>query len=262
MTGGFTLGNVAWGLSLAFALTLLVVLLLRKAWRDTPLFLLYIIAVLLQGIALITIYRAFGYQSLTAWYVGWGSQALVIVLRATAVGELSRRMLIPYAGIWGFGKRILLGLGALILLLALIFGRESWNVAVLTADRALELTIAGVVAGLFVFARYYRLPYSTRDLRVALGFCLYSSFFVINDTILSRYLTELHPLWNFLGSVSYIASVALWIRAYVRQEVAVDTVDPLKVAGTYGQLSPELNLRLRLLNDQLSSMLDPRKERP
>jgi hypothetical protein len=94
------------------------------------------------------------------------------------------------------------------------------------------------------------------DRSLCLGFCLYSCFCVINDSIYDKWLLGYLNLWSFLGALTFLASLLLWLeaaRAY--SETAPAQVPVIVPKELYGKLSSELNIRLRLLNEHLNQLL-------
>ena len=84
------------------------------------------------------------------------------------------------------------------------------------------------------------------------GFFLYSCFRIVNDSILERWLHTYATLWNFFGTVTFLASLLLWIWA-LRLTQQQTTAEPeLLPEDHYRSLSPAINARLRGLNEQLS----------
>jgi len=88
------------------------------------------------------------------------------------------------------------------------------------------------------------------------GLCLYSSFYVINYSLLEKIVQEYGILWNFLGIFAFIASLLVWISAasrYAESEEAAPS--PAFSPELHAKLSSELNSRLYLLNRQLIQLL-------
>ena len=80
----------------------------------------------------------------------------------------------------------------------------------MAADRALELAIATVVVGAFLFARYYDVQVGAVEFSLALGFYFYSSFKVLNNAILEHYLHRYVAVWNALGMLVFLAALLVW----------------------------------------------------
>jgi hypothetical protein len=116
--------------------------------------------------------------------------------------------------------------------------------------------MATVIVTMLIFARYYRVPVNQLQRALAVGLCLYSSFYVINYSLLEKIVQQYAVLWNFLGIFAFIASLLVWISAVNRyaesQEVALP---PAISPELHGKLSSEVNSRLYLLNRQLIQLL-------
>jgi hypothetical protein len=134
---------------------------------------------------------------------------------------------------------------------------------VLAADRAVEFSLGSFIVGMFLFARYYRLAIANLERRLAVGFCLYSAFYVINDSLYENWRSSLGGLWNFLDILTFLASLLLWITAArsvteSREEEAQVALSP----EVYERLSQELSSRLQFLDDRLNSLLRSGDSRP
>lgn len=233
------------------AAVLLVLLVVRRNYRACPAFFVYILVNFVLGFLVFFIYRRWAFISVTAWRIGWGLQGIVICARALAVAELCRLLLARYRGIWALAWRLLLACAALVLLNSVIAASHSWTLAVPTADRGLELSIATVIVVLLLFARYYQLEASPLARSLAIGFCLYSCFSVLNDTILERLLYHYYLLWNLVGMLAFLLSLLVWTWAF-RHTVSQAPFGPALLSSSmYQQMSPHINVRLRELNERL-----------
>ncbi len=184
-------------------------------------------------------------------------QALVLCARALAVTEVCKHLLSRYRGVWALAWRVLLACAAIVLLYSGLAARHGWAFVLPKAERGLELAIAAVIVGVFLFVRYYGVEAERVDCSLAIGFCLYSCFSVLNNTILERFLDNYVALWNFLGMLAFLASLLLWswtLRKPQGEALPEETLLPL---GVYQSLAPQINLRLRSLNDQLCKIWKP-----
>jgi hypothetical protein len=138
----------------------------------------------------------------------------------------------------------------------LLLSKGQWQWLVMNGVRGLELAMAAVIVTMLLFARYYRIPVSPLQRALAVGLCLYSTFYVINYSILEKVLRQYAVLWNFLGLIAFIASLLVWIGA-VGQYPAVNEVTVPETIPTevYGMISSQVNARLVLLNRQLIQFL-------
>lgn len=257
------LRNVIWALTNLTEVVLLVYLIRRNFRHTHPAFFSYLLGVIVQAVLLLTTYSIAGFDSDPARNIGWSSQFVITCLRFLAVFEVAKCILSPYAGIWGLARRLLLGCALVVLIYTISFSSWDWRMIILSIQKSAELGIAAFIVALLLFARYYRLPIPDLYRSLAVGFGLYSCFVVINDTLLERYLLTYETSWGFLDMFTYLASLSVWI-------VAVRAYDPAKAAAKVAvsdpdrlaELRPELNLRLRLLNDQLQSLMDSGSRRP
>jgi len=138
----------------------------------------------------------------------------------------------------------------------LFLSKGQWQWLILNGIRGLELAMAAVIVTMLLFARYYRVPVNQLQRAFAVGLCLYSSFYVINYSVLERIVKEYVVLWNFLGLFAFIASLLVWLNAASRYEESEEVAVPQAIpADLYGKLSSEVNTRLLLLNRQLIQLL-------
>ncbi len=177
--------------------------------------------------------------------------------------ELIQKILARYAAIWAFARRILLLAGAGVFLFAAVSSRGAYQWVILDMVRGLELAIAVVIVTMFLFARYYRLPLHPLPRALAVGLCLYSSFYVLDYSLLQKAVQQYADDWNFLGIVAFLASLLVWVAAaarypYQAEEAQQKTLTP----EAYGRLSAQVNLRLYLLNRQLSQIQNSGDRRP
>jgi hypothetical protein len=255
MSAALILRNLCWALSMLLELVLLYFLVRRKVYRSHPAFFSYILIALLQSAVVATTYRVFGQTSAASYNIAWGSQVVVICARWLAITEIAKKALGQFSGIWAMVSRILFMLGMGVLVYALVSSRDQWTLAVLTADRAVEMCIASFIVGMFVFVKYYRVEMSQMDRMLAIGFCLYSCFFVINDSIYQAWIRTAGPLWNYLESVTYLATLLLWIGAVLRHsESRIAASAPPLTPEDYLELSGKLNSRLHVLNNRLDKL--------
>lgn len=253
--------QVLWGVNSAVGVVLLVLIVVRKNYRPYPAFSFYVLLNLALGVLALLMYRRWGISTMATMRIAWGMQAAVVCARAVAVAEVCRHVLARYRGIWALAWRVLLACAVLVLVYSSVAARHIWGLAVLAGDRGLELSIAAVVVGILFFARYYDVPVNATDRSLAVGFCLYSCFGVLNNTILERYLHNYGELWNVLGMLAFLASLLTWtwaLRSSQTEEVSEETLLPF---GVYQSVGPQINLRLRSLNERLSQFWKPEATR-
>ncbi|GAC1619118.1 MAG: hypothetical protein PVS2B2_02930 [Candidatus Acidiferrum sp.] len=254
--------NFLWTATIGMEAILLGLLIIRRHYRDFPFFSTYVLGVILQSAVLFFSYRRWGYGSHISVQVAWISQGVVILLRALVVAELCRRLVGPYRGIWALTWRILLACAAVVLSYSLLFSQFAVHLAIVNADRGLELTIATVVVVLFLFACYYGIAPDSRIHFLAVGLCLYSCIYVLNDTFLERWMDSFSIVWNYLGMVGFLVSMVLWLWGFRKQQTMEVFSAVLLPKEIYKSFSPQLNLQLRHLNDRLSLYWQVGEPRP
>lgn len=252
MTNIPALERFLWAITVLLAAALAAVVLWRKNYKAYPLFFTYVLALLMQAVVASESYRLWGYGSLIAYKVGWGTQIVVIMARALAVVEICRRILTAYPGIWALSQRIFLAMAALVLVYSWAVGGHSWQVAAITLDRGLELAMATSLLGLFFLIGYYQVPVEPTDRLLAIGFFLYSCVVVLNDTIAERWLTRYTTRWNLVETASFVVSLVLWNWALHRTQPRTAVESELPPENLYHLMSPAINARLKALNEQLS----------
>jgi len=247
--------RVVWLLSVSLQVIGLLVMTVRKQLREFNALYIYLIIGLAQTPLMFAVYSLAGYQSWTAFRVGWISQAVVVFARWVAVCQLCQVMLSQFRGIWGVTWRALLFFGLATLGVAVSLGGHDFVRIITTFDMGIELSIATVLAAFFAFARYYQIHvlHSLRSMGVA--FCLYSCFRALNDAILQKFLREYSNAWNLIDGVTYVATLALIVGAVYLLRDARQANVRLLSAAAYAAYMPAANARLLALNNRLSAVL-------
>lgn len=238
-----------WGISFFLNGALVFLIFHRRNHKVYPFFTTYVLLTFVQNIVLYESYRVWGFYSQASVRVAWGSQTLVTAARALAVAEVCYRVLAGYRGVWRLALRLLVGAAALVFFYSWAVSR-GWQ-AVLNLDRALELMMASVIVLLVVFARSYEMTLESPARELGIGLFLYSSFRVLNDSMWGRWLDHYTALWGLLGTLTFLASLIVWMWA-LRATLQANTAQPELLSGDlYRSLSPAINTRLRSLNEQL-----------
>jgi hypothetical protein len=254
--------QVCWDLSILLRALLLGVVLLRRNARSFPFFSIYLSANLLNALVVAASYRVWDSSSKVLYGVVWGSQLIVSCARALAVAEICRLLLAGYRGIWSLAWRVLLSCAALVLFYASLVSKHQWGFAILGVSRAVELAIAVVIVVLLVFLRHYHVVPEPTLRSLVIGFFFFSCFEVLNYTILEHWLKAYGSVWNFLEVLAYMACLLVWTWALRKSLPQLVLRPALLPAYVYRQLSPEINLRLRLLDERLSHFWRAEEPRP
>jgi hypothetical protein len=243
-----------WGLATVLTLFLLGQIVVSEQYRSHPLFTLYLIINLLQTAAGVIAYQKYGFVSPQTYWIVWTSQGIVAVARAVVVGEVCYQILAKFTGIWAMAVRILSlsAFGALIL--ALYFGRRGYDVGIFALEIALEASMATLIAGLFLFVQYYRVPLTRSTGLLAFGLGLLSCSKILNDVVFERFLKITGSSWNYVSSAAFLGILAVWIWA-LRELVPATTPDPkITTSQVYANMMPSVNRQLAQLNEQLTQL--------
>ena len=263
MSAPLTLRNVFWAATSLGEVVLIFYLIHRRLVRSHLWLSLYFCCTVIQSALGVITYSLLDFGSAATRDIIWSSQAVVITMRFSAVCEMARRILARYVGIWALAQRVLLIVAAGVLFYAAVFSEKRLSLMILTVDRGAELAIASFIVGLLLFARYYLLEIDPLDRALAIGFGLYSCFYVINDSLLEKWMEPYVGFWGFMDVITFLASLLIWIQAVRAYAPALEFVTFRSTSSDrYGALSAEVNVRLRLLNDQLAQLLRSESTRP
>jgi hypothetical protein len=265
MTEPILLRNIAWTITTGVELLLLVLIIRRKFYRSHPLFSIYVLCAIIQSLLAVVVYMQWGFFSETAWRWIWASQGAVVFFRALAVWEATRRLLSAYTGVWALASKLLLAVGIAICTMCIFYSHRNLYDGVMDADRGVELSISAVIVSVFLFLRYYGLEARSPDRQLALGFCLYSSFFVVNFSLFERYIQAYVNFWNFLDILTFLATLFIWTKTVRGYSIATDTQPVMTESDVtkdaYNSASPELNRKLASLNQRLNRLSGLRGKR-
>lgn len=252
--------KVLWGVTFFLNAGLIALLVYRKNYRVLPFFFLYVFLNFLEAIVLFGTYQAWGFFSRKGFQIAWSAQGLVSLARAGAVAEICYLVLAKFRGVWRLAWRLLSAAAALLVALyTAATARGSWQFAIVNLDRGLELLIATVIVLLFAFVRYYEVDVQSSIRTLAIGFFLYSDFRVLNDSILEQLWRTYTPLWNRLGTLTFLASLLLWGWALSHKLEQTALEPPLLPEEHYHSLSLAINSHLKNLNERLGHFWDARR---
>lgn len=256
-----TFERLPWAITLFLKAGLVFWLFYRKNHRAYPLFFAYTLLNLIQSVVLFESYRIWGFYSRVAIEIAWGTQGLVSVTRALAVAEICHRILEKYRGVWQLAWHLLAVVAAAISMYSLAVAKGNWEYGILILDRGLELAIATVIVLLFLFARYYEVEVEAVVRTLAIGFFLYSCFRVLNDTVLESWLHRYIRVWNQLDMLAFLASLLVWSWALRGAQTRTAYEPAMLSPGMYHRMAPEINSRLKSLNENLGHIGYARRKR-
>src|SRR5262249_28807161 len=137
-----------------------------------------------------------------------------------------------------------------------------WTLIVVSRGFHLTFTVATISCLLLI--RFYEIPVHHVYKALLSGFCLFSCGMIVADTLVPLLVAHRNAryteIWNSLGLAVFVIVQVLWAVA-LRQPVAVPH-NRAVLPATYARFSPEINLRLRALNDLLCKLWRVEAPRP
>jgi hypothetical protein len=254
-----------WAFSIAAQVAVCATLFFRGHFRKLPVFTAYIAVNICQAGFLYVVYTHFGFSSHTAEVLAWWSEASTLILRSLATAEVLRLALNPYQGIWGLGWRVLaVAFGVVLPYAAIEAGSNvAWVIAL--ADRGFNLAFAVAFVGCLLLVRHYSIPVYPAYKALLGGFCFYSCTVVLASiaaqTLFLREFAHYQPVWQAATTVSYAVVQVVWAVALRKPLPVEEKQYALLPASIYQQISPEINQRLRALNEQLIRFWKPEATR-
>jgi len=251
-----------WGVSVAAQLVLFAVLLVRGNFRRVPIFISYVVANFMQAVFVYMIYNRMRFGTLNSVVLAWSSQACIEILRAAAITEVLRLLLKPYQGIWGLGWRLLAGAFGLVLAVALIAAGHDFSWALALADRGIHLAFGIAVVACLLLVHHYSIPIHSGYKALLGGFCFYSCSIVLANALGGLLFVQgnahFQTIWQSATMIAFVAVVLVWATALrLPLPQRIQPVEPQQADTTYWELSPQINGRLRELNDQLGRFWKP-----
>jgi hypothetical protein len=240
----------------------LALLFVKGNFRKLPFFTWYIALDLCQVGFLLVVYSYWGTNSPTTTALAWSSECITFLAQALATVEILGMTLRPYPGIWGLGWRALVVTAGIVVVVVALTSRghgasELW----FEINRGYHLTFATALIVCLLLVRYYSIQVPTAYKMLLGGFCLNSCFEVLSNTLIQvlihKRIVIQQGTWQFLTTSSFVIVLVIWAVA-LRKPFPVEnrqTASPSD--SSYQRLSPEINMRLRELNEKLLRIWKP-----
>ncbi len=256
--------HLLWGAGTLLEVILCVLIVRRGLYRRLPFFSTYLALVFARSTLMWWAYRVLGYGSPSSFYIAWITQGILLLARGLAVAELCWSSLRAYRGIWALTWRLLAAIALALVVHAGLSaaGNRSWIAPfVLTAERGLELAAVGILVLLLAACRYYEIRLELVQKMILLGLGFYSAIQVLNNSFMREWLTQFSHstpsfyLWNGIRLASFQVALVIWLLALRNPLPAAAPAPALLPQEVYDDLAPQVNYRLRLLNQRLLEML-------
>lgn len=254
-----------WAISVVAQVAVCSILLLKGHFRKLPVFTAFIATNLCQAELLYVVYGRFGVNSHTATALAWSSQAATVILRTMAAMEILWIVLRPYRGIWGLGWRLLAVAFGSVLTYGGIEAGKNMAWAIVLCDRGFHLASAAALTACVLLIRYYAIPVQAVYKLILGGFCFYSCAIIVENAVLQALYVRnpgyQQAMWQATTMISFVIVQVVWAVALRKPLPAAEREQALLKSSVYRQISPEINVRLRLLNEQLMHFWEPEATR-
>ena len=245
-----------WACSILGQLIALTLLLLRRNASKIPFFTTYIALNLCQAgfMLVLTLIPTLSHNTFAR--LSWLAEAITLLAQAVATTEILGLTLRPYPGIWGLAWRALVAVSSLVVLI-LVWVSHARGIEQLwfQINRGYHLTFATAVIACLALVRYYSIRVPSAFKMILAGFCLNSCVEVLVNTLIQVLFHKGYEIyqaaWEIVIMISFVASLTIWIVA-LRKPFPVDDRQIASPSDSaYRTLSPEINERLREINEKL-----------
>jgi hypothetical protein len=236
-------------------LGLLALLVWKRDFRKLPVLTTYVALNLCQAALLMFLYSRPGASLEALKFWAWFSEAPPLLFQALAATEAIRLVLKPYEGIWGLAWRSLATICAVLVAYIAKHAAGNYHWAILEAERGYHFVFAAAVVACFLIIRYYSVAIPTAYKILLGGFCFYSCTIIL-ATAFFQWIwwgsyEHYQSIWQFATVFCFAVVQAIWIVALRKPLPAPIEHIALSSSDIYEQLSPEIDQRLRLLNQRL-----------
>jgi hypothetical protein len=220
---------------------LAVLLVRRSIHRRFPVFFTYTIFSILAAVTLLVVQR----NPWAYFYAYWIAEALYALLGFFAICEAFYRVFWHFFLMWWWFKFLLPSVGILMLALSVVEGiffppvqAPPLLATIFVAEMAVRCLQGGVFFLFIMLVWFHSLPWQNYAFGIALGFATSGFSIFVTFVLRSKFGTGIVKVIQFVPPVAYIATVGIWLAAFLRPEPP----DPL--AGHMSPLKPDEVVRV------------------
>jgi hypothetical protein len=244
-----------WAISVALQAALFIFLFFSGNFRRLRLLTTYTAVNLCQAAFILMLYSRVGASLEGVKLVAWYSEGVTLFFQALAAAEAIHLVLKPYPGIWALAWRSIALVSAIMVAYIAKHGARDYSWAILEAERGYHLIFAIAVTACFLLIRYYRIVVPSTYKLLLGGFCFYSCVMILICTLLQSIwwgsTADYESFWGFSSVFFFAAVQPLWIVAVRKPLPADDRRPALPSDDVYRQLTPQIDERLRAVNEKL-----------
>jgi hypothetical protein len=255
VTGLSTSLKLIWLASGILQFAILVLLVVRRHYRTLPMFAWYIGLNLAQAIIMVGIYSHFGFYSAPSFRTYWATEVIIMVAQTLASTELLHRALQGYPGIWQLTWRVIFSAIIVVTIRAWATANSTDQWGLWSAHIGYYLTFAIAFVFCLLLIRRYSILIDPVYKMLVGGFCFYSCGSIIADALMkSQYLKRFPAyaeVWNYSELWVFVITLVVWIVALRHPVRASSQAPSTPSGGAYEEIGPQVNARLRELNETL-----------
>lgn len=202
---------VVWWIAMFLEGAILCRSLFAKMASKYPLFYTYLAVVLVIDVARYIVLTSHP-ASWAVFY--WSTQLVSVLVGYGVILEVLKHALDPYRGAERFGTYLVLGVFALTFAFVAFRSatRPNWSPAATTVELERDLRAVQVLVLMAILAVifYFRIAIGRNLKGIVLGYGFFIGINVTNLAFRSYFGSGYHPVWEFVKSYSYFASLIVW----------------------------------------------------
>jgi hypothetical protein len=213
------LWNYLWIAPNILFLVLALLLWKRGLGRQSPAFLAFAVLSPLAGFATFTADVSSAVSPVNFWRIEWAGLVLEGLLKFIVIGEVFSLMLAQYPSISRLGRTVVSGAGALLVLLGTLsaaLSRQDSSVPLINGFHLLAQAVfmveLGLIVVIFLFARYFELPWDRVSFGILFGFGVSACEYMAAWAIVANADPSPHgrTVLDMLDMATYHLCVLIW----------------------------------------------------
>lgn len=204
----------------SFLLLVLAVLVWRRnLYKQFPVFLVYAVVVAVEQLTLCVADVLPSVSATSWWYLFWGGLLTEAVVKFALIGEIFSAVAGSYPSLAKLGKALISGVGVVLVLLATLAAAYTpkdniyWIVSgAHLLEQTTYLIECGLILFLFLFAAYFKLPWSRSAFGIALGLGISACVHLATWALMANgnFSAHYRVLLDLLNLATYHVCVLIW----------------------------------------------------
>lgn len=254
--------SYSWVLGASLDAALLLLIAFRKPVRQVSFFVAYIVT--LVGREIWWYYTSqhlpgtHAEAYLVPYTLYWASEFILSLLRLATCIQLWWLSVRVFPAIWKASWRTLAFFSAVLLAwtaISVYVHRQGATSFFYVGEQRFEFMQAFLLVAILAFAAYYAIDFKTGYRAFLVGLCIYSVTLCVVVTVAALNPNHTFRWFSLARQLAFDGMLCLWVYASFKLAPAPKTGSDADSTGIYARLAPELNYRLRELNNQLAGIL-------